>query len=639
MRRSKNPIRLYQLLKNMGFRYLIFRIGYALQEKSGILKLRFRRKFPMHRFISIPVWRAMKVRFFLDELYARAKPLLGLAKSRALECTVKAFHEGKLKYFNSIWYDKTDWHTDPSTGYAFDRNVHFSEIDDFSERSCDIKLIWEKSRFTFLYDLIRYDQHFQLDQSNVVFTAIANWIKENPVNCGPNWKCSQEISIRVLNWTFALQYYKTADCLTEPLFALILNSIYRQIQHVEENINFSRTAVRNNHVLTETLALYTVGLLYPFMPGSERRKMNGRKWFEEAIQYQFADDGTYIQSSMNYHRVAIQLLTWAIRLAELNGEQWAAPVYDSAKKSICFLVSCQDRRTGWLPNYGANDGSLFFPLTACHFRDFRPQLLALASLIGMQLHYGPGLWEEEMWWMGIGYRAGGKFKQPQPGVLTFDVGGYFVDRDEVTLTFIRCGHYRSRPSQADNLHLDIWVNGQNIFRDGGSYSYNTDKKWTDYFAGTSSHNTVMLGDQSQMRKGGRFIWYDWIIKSEFRVQETVQQTIFEGQFEGFRHIGKGIVHRRRVVREKGKLHWTIEDWIHNAPAQLDMVQIWHPIEDFFESYVVHAFKHNGQTLALAYQEGWYSESYGHKRPAPCFAFITGERYIKTIIQSKTHLSL
>lgn len=71
-------------------------------------------------------------------------------------------------------------------------------------------------------------------------------------------------------------------------------------------------------------------------------------------------------------------------------------------------------------------------------------------------------------------------------------------KDADTLTFIRCGAYKDRPFQADNLHIDIWVNGENIMRDAGSYLYNTDEKWVRYFA-TTSHNTVMLGDYDQMR--------------------------------------------------------------------------------------------------------------------------------------------
>src|SRR5206468_2603796 len=102
-------------------------------------------------------------------------------------------------------------------------------------------------------------------------------------------------------------------------------------------------------------------------------------WFEEEIAYQVYEDGTYLQFSMNYHRVVVQLLTWAIVLSKKNGERFSEVVYERAKKSLVFLRTCMADENGWLPNYGANDGALFFKLSNNHFRDYRPQLQALAG--------------------------------------------------------------------------------------------------------------------------------------------------------------------------------------------------------------------------------------------------------------------
>jgi hypothetical protein len=62
---------------------------------------------------------------------------------------------------------------------------------------------------------------------------------------------------------------------------------------------------------------------------------------------------------MNYHRVAVQLLTWGIQLAKLNKDTFKDVVYDRAKKSLQFLDASTDQVSGKLPNYGANDGALF----------------------------------------------------------------------------------------------------------------------------------------------------------------------------------------------------------------------------------------------------------------------------------------
>lgn len=622
-----------QLARDMGVRYVLFRFWYEIQRKSGLLKRRFPVNQPMLDFVSKEQWISDSPRFFFDI----EKPDQFDGDFSILKKRVEALKENKLYCFHSTWLSLTAWHVNPVNGYAYDLRAHWTHISDFSTVAGDIKYVWEQSRFAFLYDLVRYDLHFKEDQSELVLSKIESWIHGNPVNCGPNWICSQEIALRVLNWTFALQYYKKSANLTEPRFHTILNSIYRQMQHVAENIEFSRIAVRNNHALTETLSLYLIGLLFPFFPESAQWKGKGKKWFEEEIAYQIDDEGAYLQFSMNYHRVVVQLLTWAIRLAELNEEKWKPIVYERARKSIYFLTSCQDEITGWLPHYGNNDGALFFPLTDCHYRDFRPQLYALSTLLEGDLYYGAGIWQEEAYWIGKVFgnvESKGMVVNHTPQVTAFPKSGYLVIRDRQTVTFLRCGKYRTRPFQADHLHLDIWADGENILHDAGTYLYNTKKNWIDYFSGTAAHNTVMLGDYDQMRKGPGFIWFDWIKKSQASYEVEADAVILEAEFEGFRRAGKGIVHQRKVTKIPGQLHWTIEDWIRQAPVQLPMHQIWHPGHTFSERFVIQAFGSDGAEIFPQHTAGWYAESYGVKVPVGRPVFSSSGRYIKTVIKPK-----
>ena len=68
----------------------------------------------------------------------------------------------------------------------------------------------------------------------------------------------------------------------------------------------------------------------------------------------------------------------------------------------------------------------------------------------------------------------------QFGCISFDKGGYYCIREKDTFSFIRCGRYKDRPAHADNLHLDIWYQGENYLFDGGSYKYNTTEKLLRY---------------------------------------------------------------------------------------------------------------------------------------------------------------
>ncbi len=55
------------------------------------------------------------------------------------------------------------------------------------------------------------------------------------------------------------------------------------------------------------------------------------------------------------------------------------------------------------------------------------------------------------------------------------------DAKSKALTFIRCGKHKDRPSHADNLHLDIPVEGKNYLTDGGSYKYITEPETNPVF--------------------------------------------------------------------------------------------------------------------------------------------------------------
>lgn len=634
---------LFNLLVNMGPRYVWFRLRYELRRRTGLLKAQFPTHPPVKELITLQQWKELQVAFFFknkEELIKKAsdgsKP-----SDDALREQIGEYRKGNLLFFSATYYPVTDWLINPTNGHGYDATNHWTQIPDFSPTAGDIKYVWEKSRFAFLYPLIRYDFHGKEDLSETVFAEIDSWITASPINSGPNWRCSQEISLRVLNWTFALYYYKNSPALTEERFQRIMHVIYWQMRHVEANIDFSRIAVRNNHAITETLTLFITGLLYPFFPESKRWKTLGKQWFEEEIAYQIYEDGTFLQFSMNYHRVVVQLLTWGVRLAELNDERFDNVVYERAEKSLTFLRACQDEKTGWLPNYGNNDGALFFPLSTAHFRDYRPQLNALAAVLKRE----NGNLEDSFWYGLVAVFDkkreneffNGQNRKSKIENRQFPQGGYYTLRDADSLTFIRCGVYKDRPFQADNLHFDLWVNGKNIFRDSGSYLYNTDEKWTKYFAGTASHNTIMLGEHDQMLKGPRFVWYHWVKKAsgvwqpELSGITTQKAQVFEGQIQAFMQVGKNIIHRRRVTKQIGEYRWIVEDWLENAPEELLMHQIWHPSDAFFRDFSMRAFDQNSREIAVTQTEGWYSELYGRKEPVKRLVFSTSMRYIKTEI--------
>lgn len=620
----KKVKRITNFISNMGMRYVIFRISYLIKTKLGWQKKTFPTNPDFKNYISFKDWKDNLQPFFFY-----GKEIKGLTKQPAknLKKNLDDLKKGVYTFFNNTKIDlgvDYDWITNPLTNYKYDIKKHWSEIQDLSPNNGDIKYVWEKARFSFLYDIIRYDYHFEEDQSQFVFDQIEDFIDKNPINQGPNYKCSQEISLRVLNWTFALYYFKDSKFLTESLFDIIMNSIYWQIHHVYHNIHFSRISVRNNHAITETLMLYLSDKLFPFLPNVKNWSKKGKVWFEKEIEYQIYSDGTHLQYSMNYHRVVIQLLTLGIKLSEIHKDLFNKKVYNKAKKSLDFLQNCINHKNGRLPNTGANDGALFFKFSDNHYRDYRSQLDDLRFVL-----FGNTLYNSNsVFWYGASNVV--NTETSNSVFKLFDLGGYsIINESNNVKTFIKCSSYTNRPSQADNNHVDIWVNGINYFRDNGSYLYNTNKDYIGYFNGAIGHNTCTINKADQMIKGPRFIWYNWIKKSKIENLEFDDRFEINSSFQGFKELGKSIVHNRKVIKYKNKLFWIIIDSFENTNS-LNKQIYWHTDNKLLKNIDISITDLNMNKLSKQIKCGKYSTYYGEYEESPYYYSESKNGFITTI---------
>ena len=608
----------------MGANYLFFRSKYEFLRRTGLLKKKYPTYLLIHSYITLEQWRGTRPRFLFDD----RNEIIVSGVSDFLKDRVKRILQGDVLFFSSFWMERdklSSWTKNPESGKDFGAGTHWSQIESYDPEKGDIKYVWERARFSYLLDIMRYDAATKENHSPFVFNEIIDFITHNPLNTGPNYVCSQEISIRLLNWLFLLSFYRKSTVLTEECFSLIVRSIYGQLKHVYSNIDFSCIAVRNNHAITECSMLYIGGLLFPEFPESAKWKKVGLKRLVKEVEYQIYPDGTHLQYSTNYHRVVLQTLTYVLALMNANQESVPDILLERYCKSIEFLFRCQDEKTGWLPNYGGNDGALFFPLSDADYRDYRPQLDAAYYLAtGKNLY--PEIFEERKWFCSNTKTFHNQFElKPQDGFFRFDDGGMYIIHDQGTMTFFKCTSYsKNRPSQADDLHLDIWVDGKNVLNDAGSFQYNTSPEDILYFFGTESHNTVMLDDQSQMKKGPRFIWFNWTPEAHFKFEERDDQWILNGKILAFQTLGKSIYHERTMRKMKGSSTWKITDMIINKPEGSKMRQLWHTCDKNILSI-------GSSCNTRVEKEGFASNTYGEKIKNLQIEFQTQNNTIDTTI--------
>jgi hypothetical protein len=329
------------------------------------------------------------------------------------------------------------------------------------------------------------------------------------------------------------------------------------------------------------------------------------------------------------------LLSLGIGLADLNKDKFEDNVFIKAKKSLDFLYNSMDLKSGYLPNYGSNDGALFFKMNDNEYRDFRPQIQTLCYLLGQQINFDfKDFIAEDLSWFGIVpevTKIAEDLKEDKCYLYTD--GGFYIIQEKDSKTYIRCGKHKDRPAQADNLHLDIWYNGINYFRDNGSYKYNAEKEIVKFFMGTRSHNTIMLDDYDQMYKGDRFIWFNWTQATNVSLNEFKDRFEFEGTIAAFGYLRKKIFHKRKVIKYKENPKWIIEDEVTGTKKYV-MHQLWHINPEVSDSILINAIDIVGKPIIKEVKEGWYSSYYGVKEKTDYWQYSSDYHKITTEIEIK-----
>ena len=161
---------------------------------------------------------------------------------------------GRLRYFEHTVASTgfpPNWHANPFTGQAAPSDRHWSEITDFD--AGDIKVIWEPSRFGFAYALVRaYWRSGDEQYAEVFWRLVEDWREHNPPNRGPNWKCGQEISLRVMAWCFGLYGLLDSPATTAERVAMLGQMIAVSGERIAANFDYALSQ-RNNHGISEAL--------------------------------------------------------------------------------------------------------------------------------------------------------------------------------------------------------------------------------------------------------------------------------------------------------------------------------------------------------------------------------------------------
>jgi asparagine synthase (glutamine-hydrolysing) len=474
--------------------------------------------------------------------------------------------EGAIRFFSgreAPFFRSRKWNQNAFSGAEVPADRHWSDLGDFDFG--DIKYIWEPSRFGIAYALVRaYWRSGDRRYADFFWTILESWRSANPPQLGPNWKCGQETSIRIMAWCFALWGFLDCEATTPGRVAMLVEMLAVSGRRVEANLSYAINQ-QNNHGISEAAGLFTLGVLFPEMRIAAHWRDVGSSVLARLAKELVYDDGGFSQHSLNYHRHMLHCFTWAVKLGDVRTSPLAPIVKDRLARAVEFELAVQDPHTGAVSKIGPDDGSLVLPLTNCGYEDFRPGIQLASALTGNGRVYDEGPWDEALFWIAGDEPVGGHVRATTES-FSGDESGVYTIRNDDGLAVFRCMRkFRHRPAHADLLNVDIWWRGSNVAIDAGTFSYNDPRSPALDFEGTRTHNTVSVDGADQMQRASRFLWAPWArgwVKADGKSGDI---PYLEGSHDGYQRLDSQL----RVVRALALIQpdvWIIADEVNGSRA-------------------------------------------------------------------------
>ena len=522
----------HKVVETLGWRWALTRLYLEAENRSGALQ----RRTPVMQWDSYqlegePSFRPVTVHthaageFIADQPVGVESALrLHLERSKAREFDIF----GSIHRFES-------WHSEPLTPASYPPGQHWSHVRELPD--ADLKLVWEPSRFAWVYDLARLHAIDPDTAAPEVFWSLfEDWCGENQPHAGVNWKCGQESAIRLMGVTFGAMAFGE-DSLDDHRRLLLAKFADVTAHRIIAHWRYARSQ-DNNHIVSEAVGLITAALLFPKLAVAERAQELGERLLREACAKLVFVDGGTSQYSLNYHRVFMENFIWAMWLYRSLDLLVPTELEQALRRTYDFLLTITQRSDGAAGNWGNNDGAHLLPLASTRHLDVRPTLCMAAQLLYDATHDWAGPAEEAAWWL-AGRPKRYLPKEPAAEgvqITTFPYAGISIMVNGNHRALIRGGPYQLfRPPQCDFGHVELWVDGEQVLFDPGTYSYKPKPGEPDY-SETQWHNMPWPEGEQMMTRLSRFIWADWPSVDVVLDQDRVDIRLATGRHAAHRSV-------------------------------------------------------------------------------------------------------
>lgn len=253
-------------------------------------------------------------------------------------------------------YCPIDWHLDFKSGYRWQENAWYKDIQYGHKPGVDVKVPWELARMQHLpqlataYVLAEESANATLGtNSNLKVKAkpnvlckengqasvpedqknektqfegpeqytrefrnqVLDFIANNPPRFGVNWVCTMDVAIRVANWLVAYDLFKSFGAAFDEGFERIfIRSVYEHGLHIVNNLEWCEE-YRNNHYLANIAGLLFVAAYLPRTSEVDSWLAFAVRELINEVEVQFYPEGSNFEASTSYHRLSAEMVIYA----------------------------------------------------------------------------------------------------------------------------------------------------------------------------------------------------------------------------------------------------------------------------------------------------------------------------------------
>ncbi len=446
-----------------------------------------------------------------------------------------SFDYGKYKnLWNAGFQTKNSWSID-----LFSPTINISQRVDVG----DIRTNWELNRHFQFAALAKSfyatkDKKYYLELKNLFY----DWNEHNLFLHGVEWTSAMELAIRINSWVYAFAFLDKSEC-EEKLLSDIEHGIFVMTNYVLEHR--ARFSSANNHLIVEMYAVALVGIITDY---ASWRDVALKILTEELVKQNYSD-GVNKEMSLHYQSFVMEAygLLW---LQMLKNDIAIPEVWKAYLTAMAEFVADSTDDFNSTMEFGDNDEGKILDLNGRINNHYQYVMNLMGCLL--EKKYTDVSWHENLNWI-VPKELRSEKEKYTPGLIcSRKEGGYTFLRSKDRRILIGIDHAKlgygsiAAHGHADALSFQLFVDGNPVLVDAGTYNYHVPVGKRAYFKSSGAHNTITVNNTDQAEALGPFLWGKRYEIKPVAVESNDNMITVKSEI-----VYEGITHKRSFVYDFG----------------------------------------------------------------------------------------